>query len=295
MTFGWVFLSLFAAFGQALGWALRKKSLHNNGLGNTLGFVTSLVGGGLIALAWGVFNSWDVPEISERFIIVTFIGISINLLSIWTGHRAMERADLSLLSPYMALSALILIPLEFMVSDLLPNALQIIGAAVIVLGAIVVTAKGLPNRSSYRALGYYGITILCYSILPITLRICVLEAGNALFAVFVVLLGMCIGFLLLIFIEKEQKKIKELFATGSGRPVLKFMIFIGAVIAFLGYAPTALALQDASASEVIALKRTMPFFAIILGIIMFKEKVTLRHAMGTALLVGGCMLVVWFQ
>jgi uncharacterized membrane protein len=73
------------------------------------------------------------------------------------------------------------------------------------------------------------------------------------------------------------------------------MFIVGAVTVLLEWSPALVALLPAKASEVNALKRTMPFFALILGVIMFHEHVTKRHIAGTALLVVGSMFVVWFR
>lgn len=47
----WIFLSLLSAFGQAFGWALKKKSLENKGVNNTLGLVSFLVAGSML-IVW---------------------------------------------------------------------------------------------------------------------------------------------------------------------------------------------------------------------------------------------------
>ena len=74
-----------------------------------------------------------------------------------------------------------------------------------------------------------------------------------------------------------------------------FLLASGAVIGLFEIGPSTVALLTAKASEVFALKRTMPFFALILGVVMFHEKVTKRHMIGTSLLVVGSMFVVWFR
>lgn len=246
-------------------------------------------------LVWGVLNDWQAPHLTPLFVFVVIVGSIINVLAFWSCHKALELADLSLLAPFVSLSALIMIPIEYVLSGLLPNNTQILGAAVVVAGAILIAAKGLPDRNSYKGMAYYAITILCFSIIPITLRICVHEVGSAWFASSMVGFCLSIGFVFLIFVENDMGRIKEIIQSKKCGSILSVMLAVGCVAALMGTAPLALAMQDVSASEAVAIKRTMPFFALVLGIVMFKEKVTLRHAIGTALLVVGCMLVVWFQ
>jgi drug/metabolite transporter (DMT)-like permease len=73
------------------------------------------------------------------------------------------------------------------------------------------------------------------------------------------------------------------------------MVLAGIVIAMIENGPVAIALENATASEVFALKRTMPFFALLLGMFMFNEKITRRHVLGTVFLIIGSILIVWFQ
>lgn len=294
MEFGWVFLSLFAAFGHAFGLALRKKVLRVKGVGNLLGFVSFLATAGLCYLIWFTLGSGVLPSLSQTFYVFASLAILANLAAVLSTHKALEHADLSLLVPFTSLSALLVVLSEYLISDVILQQLQLVGVAFVALGAFLVVLKKFPDKKTYVALGYYSITIISISVLSVFLKIIVDETGDPVFVVATVNSGVAVGFILLMAFEKKLNAFSMLTRKG-GLKLLGVMIALGATVALINKLPTNFAYEQASAGEVIAVKRIMPFFGLILGIVMFKEKVTLRHAIGTALLVGGCMLVVWFQ
>ena len=290
-----MFLSLFSAFGQAFSWALRKKALREKGLGNTLGLVSFLVSSLILFGVNAGVNGLTPPALSDKFIIFALLNIVIHVLAIWAGHRALERANYSLLLPFMSLSALMVIPIEYFLSALLPNTFQVFGVMIVVAGAILVAAKRFPDKSVCHGVGYFLLTVIGYSVLPVLNRICILETNNPYFTMGTIMLGISIGFLFLIYVEKEAKQIKSIIQRRIWKRIVLSMVVVGAATVVFGLLPTALALMKASATEVTALKRTMPLFALLLGFIMFREKITVRHVFGTLLLVIGCLLVVWFK
>lgn len=294
MEYTWVFLSLLAAFGHAFGWAMRKKVLQVKGVNNTLGCMAALGGGATLYLLW-LLGSVPLPVFTNTFFVYIVCGVIIDVLSFWAAHRAMEHASISLLMPFVSLSALIILPFEYVMNGLIPTWMQIVGVLVIVSGALVLTVKGLPDRSSYKAMAYYSITIISCAIIPVVYRGAIHEIGSPFLTFAIVNISVAFGFLCLMFVEREGSELRRKVSSGKAQSLLLKMLAVGVITALLNQAPTAWALLEASASEVVALKRTMPFFALLLGIYMFKERVTLRHFLGTALLVIGCVLVVLFQ
>lgn len=291
----WIILSLLSAFGQAFGWALKKKALENKGVNNALGAVSFLAAGIILVLLWGIKNDWVLPEVTGRFVFAALVVIVLNIVAVWTGYRALDKAALSALMPFIALTSLAIVPVEYFLRGVLPNVLQIFGIAGVVAGAILFAAKELPKKEALAAFGYFAVTIFCYSITSPFMAVAVEESGSGLFSAAFFHLGIAAGFIPLVILAKESTAVRNLRDSGEWRTVLFLMVFAGVVIALLENGPATVALEQAKASEVFALKRTMPFFALVLGIMMFGEKVTKRHIAGTAFLVLGSFLIVWFR
>lgn len=293
----WVLLSLLGAFGQAFGWALTKRTLDGRGINNLLGVVSYAVAGFLFFLLWGIPNDFVFPEIGGRFIEASLAVILLNVLALWAAYKAVDKTALSKLMPFMALTSLTMVPIEYVLRGVLPSLVQMVGMGIVIAGAVLFSAKERPDKTALRSAGYFGITLLCYSITSPYMSVMIDEAGSGLFSGAVAHFGISIGFLciLLSSAKIEFRSAVTLRNSGVWKKVLIYMIASGAVVALLENGPINLALEQANASEVFALKRTMPFFSLILGMYMFGEKVTVRHWVGTALLVLGSMLVVLFK
>lgn len=291
----WIFLSLLSAFGQAFGWALKKKALKNKGVNNTLGIVSFLVAGVILAFLWGMKNDWVLPVITRSFLFATTVVIALNVVAVWAGYRALDKAALSALMPFMAVTSLAIVPIEYLLRGVLPSGWQTVGIALIVTGAILFAAKKLPGRETLAAAGYFTLTLLCYSVTSPFMAVAVDASGSGLFAAAIFHLGIAVGFVPLLMLSEENVAVRKLRANGEWKRIVLLMVFAGGVVALLENGPATVALETAKASEVFALKRTMPLFALILGTMMFQERVTKRHIIGTTFLVLGSLMIIWFR
>ena len=290
----WIFLSLLAAFGQALGWAIKKRTLENLGINNTLGFVSYAIAS--IVLYTMLIVSGDAPlTLTVKFWWATSGIIVLNVIALWTAYQALDKAALSTLMPYMALTALLIVPIEFVLRGILPSFEQIIGMSVVTVGAIIFARNQALKPGWMRTAKYFGTTLLCYSITSPLMGIAVSESGSGLFSALIAHIGIAIGFIPMLLIAKETHVLKGFREAGTLPYVLGLMVLAGLVTAFFENGPATVALETGSASEVFALKRVMPFFALVLGIMMFREHVGRRHIVGTLLLVSGSFLIVWFR
>lgn len=287
----WVSLSILSGFGQALGWALKKKTLAYSGLNNTLGFISFLVAGFTLLFLWRFLEDGMSPTITARFALATLVVVTLNVLAVWSAYRALDKAGFAQLMPFVALTSLTIVPIEYLLRGILPSTLQVVGIVVVVLGAIVCTAREKISSVSLASAGYFGVTLLAYSVTSPFMAVMVEESSSGLFSATVAHLGIALGFLPLVLITGEWGKTTRGYFTQALVP----MVIAGLVIALLENGPANVALETGSASEVFGLKRTMPFFALIFGVLMFGEKVTTRHIFGTALLVLGSMLIILFS
>lgn len=291
----WVFLSILSAFGQAFGWALKKRSLQNRGLNNTLGLVSYLVAGIILLLWWGIATDWLIPPMSERFIWASGAIIYLNIVAVWTAYRALDRGMFSFLMPFIALTAILIVPIEYFLRGMIPSGAQVLGIFIVVAGAIVMTFRGLPEGITIRLVLYFSITVFCYAFSSVFGSIAIQASGDGLFSAVIYHFGIALGFLLMTLFSSERATLRGLHVNGQLRNTIFFMAFAGIVIALLENGPSSLALEQANASEVFALKRTMPLFALILGISLFHEKVTRWHILGIVLLIIGSGFVVWYK
>lgn len=296
----WAILAIFGAFAQAFGSAIKKKSLQTLGMNNVIGFVSFTVAG----LLFGVFmfatgSSW--PEhISSAFIRAMFWYAGLNIIAVWFLYKALDSAEFNYLMPFMTLTSLSMIVPPMIVLNEIPSSGSFVGIALIVIGALWINYRPKEEvvnvederrkRANRRGLWYFLATAACYTVAPTVQKITVQET-SVLFASLVVHLLIGLGFLIIVFIAGEYKKIsviakeKKFSRLRSGLLLLGLIVVIenGSINAALGMAPVA---------SVMAIKRLMPFFAFLIGYFYFKERSDVRKKLlATVLLVTGAILV----
>lgn len=287
----------FIAFCVRTGFWLgaQKKSLQNVGLNNTLGLVSYLVAGIILLLWWGMATDWRVPLISGHFVWASGAVIFLNVAAVWAAYRALDRGMFSFLMPFIALTAVFIVPIEYFLRGVAPSTIQIVGIIIIVAGAMSMTYRGFPEGMTIRLVLYFSFTVLCYAFSSVCGSIAIQASGDGLFSAAIYHLGIAFVFLLMTIVSDERAVLDSLASEGRLWNAVCAMALAGIVIALLENGPSSLALEQANASEVFALKRTMPLFALILGISLFHEKVTRWHILGIVLLIIGSGLVVWYK
>lgn len=145
----WVLLSLLSAFGQALGWAIKKRTLENKGINNTLGVVSFFTAGVVLVFLWSFVENSQLLSISPRFTLATLIVIGMNILAVWAIYRVLDRAALSLLMPFVAVTSLFVIPIEYFLRDVIPNNFQIYGIALVIVGALFLRQENCHQKSPW--------------------------------------------------------------------------------------------------------------------------------------------------
>ena len=291
----WVFFSILGAFGQALSWGLKTKALNQSNVNNLTGFVGYAAAGATLTLLYLFLKKGDVVHLTTTFWVTMFFIVVLNVIAAWTGYRAIDKGNLSMLMPFISLTALTIVPIEYVLRDTVPTIHQLWGIGVVVLGAIGIAMKEKPTKESFAVAEYFAVTLICYSITSPLMGVAVYESGSGLFTAVVMHLGIALGFVPLLLISREHNIIRELRREGRFTQLFMWMVLAGVVIAIFENGPINVALETATASEVFALKRTMPFFALILGVLMFNEKITRRHMFGTAFLVIGSALIIWYR
>lgn len=293
----WVLLSILGGFGQALAWGLKKKALDKQGVNNITGLISYVIAGmALFCIYFALEAGNSEVHLTIKFWIATFFVIILNILATWTGYRAIDKSALSALMPFTSLTALTIVPIEYLLQHTLPSTYQLWGMVIVVLGAVIVSIKkDTITKESLAMAGYFSVTLVCYSIASPLMGVAVTESGSGILSATIAHLGIGLGFIPIVLMSRESKIVSRLRQEGKWPRVLLWMVLAGIVIAVFENGPINVALESATASEVFALKRTMPFFSLILGVLMFQERVTLRHGIGTTFLVIGSAMIVWFR
>lgn len=288
-------LSLLGAFGQALALAIKKRALNNLGINNTLALVAFSTAGFILLIAWGVTSDFVLPQITVRFVTASAAVIALNVLASWSGYKALDQSALSKITPFTAVSSLLIVPVEFFLRGVIPALPQLIGIAIVVAGAIVFSANERLTPENSKPIQYFLITLICFAIASPYMSVMVEESQSGLFSAMVAHIGIAIGFIPLFFASRESGRLAQLKREGKWGRVVSLMIVSGVIVALLENGPINIALESANASEVFALKRTMPFFALVLAVIFFNERITKKNIIGTFLLVIGSALIVYFK
>jgi uncharacterized membrane protein len=297
----WIILAFNAALFQAFGAAIKKKSLQVSGMNNIIGFISFLTAGIIFGAFFFAKTGRVVPHLSltPDFYVAMALYAGLNIVASWSMYRALDLAEFNHLMPFITLTNLLIVipPISLLYEK--PSLLGLVGIAVIVIGAllmdlrkndIVSVENELRTKNNHKGMLYFLGTAACYTITPTVAKITVLHS-SVLFASFLVHILIGLGFLVMLLLAKEQQKMKELFIQSEKRWLLIGIILAGFAVA-LQNGSLNWALSLAPVASVMALYRTMPFFAFLIGIAYFKERTDLkRKILATAIMVAGAVIV----
>ena len=297
----WILLSLIGALSQAAGSAFKKKALQTPGMNNVIGFV-SFVFAGIIFWALFMANSGTLwaDGLTLKFWHAMFWYAGLNVLAVYYMYKALDIAEFNYLMPFMTLTSLLLIiPPIFLLGEI-PSVKSIGGIALIVGGAIIMSwhkrgngKEEVQRKSNRKGVLYFLITALCFTIAPTAAKITIQES-SVLFSSLVVHLAIGFGFLLLLFIFREMPKLPEAISKNNRK--LLFAILIAGTIIVIENGSINLALKNTEVAYVFAIKRLMPLFAFLIGIIYFKERAEIaKKILATALMVAGAVIVTLYK
>lgn len=307
----WVIFSVFGAFSQAVGMAVKKKALQIRGLNNFIAFFSFTLAGILIGLILLFKQDGFFPEIANigRFWYAVFWAVFLNIFAYYFLYKALDIADLSYLMPFMTLiSITVIIPPIFLLGEI-PSLLGFFGIILVVIGAILMEYRRKNKlstateeekqkiKNNRKGFIYFIITAFCWTFTSTFLKIAAVES-NAVFSSFIIslFLGLSFGFILIF--AGESERIKKTFFDFNSKE--KFALFAALAIAGVAIMFEQIAVNEAfrlaGVGYVIAVKRTMPFFAFIIGYFYFKEKNNIRRKLAaTSLMIAGSVVVAIFS
>jgi len=293
-----IILSIFGAFFQALGSAIKKKSLQFSGMNNIIAFFTFMVASLIFACAYFLTGeSLGSSNLSIRFWQAIFWSVGLNIVAVWFMFRALDLAEFSYLMPFMTLTGILMVVPPIFIFGEIPTLPTFFGIILVVSGAFVMNFKRniikdskIVLEKNQKGLIYFLVTALCYVITP-TVGKMAIEESSVLFASLTIHLLSGLGFLILIIFLKESGRIKEVLIKSELRPLLLAVIMAGFIMAVENGSINA-ALKTEPVASVMAIKRSMPFFAFLIGVFYFKEKSDLKKKiLATILMVAGAVLV----
>ncbi|PID51890.1 MAG: hypothetical protein CR972_04825 [Candidatus Moraniibacteriota bacterium] len=288
----WVLLSLCGALGQAVSMALKKKLLQVPRINNVIGFVSFLVAGIIFAfIQFSVEGSFWHPDLSLRFWYAMFWYAGLNVLAVYFMYKALDLMNFSVLTPFMALTSLsMIIPPAILLNEF-PSGIALVGIIIVVIGSIIISKKkkGDNGKPTIRGIKYFLVTIGCYTIAPTATKISIAES-SPIFSSMVVHLLISLGFLLMIFLFREKNMLRRVIADSK----LLFIIVLAGVLIVMENGCINIALKTGLVANVFAIKRVMPIFGLIIGLIFFKERLTRRIVLSAILMIIGAVLITLF-
>lgn len=304
----WMLFSALSAFLQALGMALRKKVLQISGIRNFFASLILIVSGISLGLIFWVKTGTILPKGINTIKLWQglFWLISLNVIAIYFQLKALEVAELSHIMPFMTLSVILIVIPPIFVFGEIPSIIGLLGIILIVAGAIAIQivkhknnitdidAQEMKGKNNKRGLIYFLINVLCYALVPTPLKIVIMES-SPLYAAFAEHFLTGLFFIPLVFVAGETEKIKNIFSSADIKKNFLIISLLLVVVSSVGDFFVNTALGMSKVAYVMAVRRTMPLFAFLMGYFYFKEKENAaRKILATLLMVLGAVLIIIF-
>ncbi|MFH0969107.1 MAG: DMT family transporter [Patescibacteria group bacterium] len=301
----WILYSIIGAFTQATEMAIKKKALQVKGMNNFIGFLAFTFAGlilGAVVLLTINENSFLIKD-NFKFWEGVIATVILNVIANYSLYKALDLTELSYLMPFFAFISLsVIIPPIFLFKEI-PSFQAIAGIILVIAGAILIDYRKRNSnndnsdkekiKNNRKGKLLFIITAVCWTFSTPMTKVAVLAGSPVLVSALVNFL--CgISFMLLIYLFKDSEKIKNAlnnFKNNEKRNFIIAILLAGIAIA-IQIVSINTALKYAPVSYVIAIKRTMPVFAFLIGFIYFKERTNiLKKLIATVIMVAGAIIV----
>lgn len=288
----WIILTLISALAMAGRLAVSKSlSTKFTALFQTwLMFIFALP----LIILYVIPTYEGIPLDNFYFILTTFIStlgfITANILII----KATELSPLSLTVPFLAVTPIPAILIEFIVLGILPSIYGALGILLVAVGGYVLNAseskKGIlePIKAIAQEKGSILaiLAAVAFSIGGTLSKYAVAEANETAFIATWAVINIIVATPLVLACTKCKTQIKNTFNKNNFAKIFS----MGSMFA-VAYILYTLAVAMTNASYVLALKRTSGLFGVFIGWLIFKEvKITERMA-GAIIMVAGVALI----
>lgn len=229
--------------------------------------------------------------------------VVLNVIANYSLYKALDLTELSYLMPFFAFISLsVIIPPIFLFREI-PSFQAIAGIILVIAGAILIDYRKKKDndedidkekiRNNRKGKLLFIVTAVCWTFSTPMTKVAVLAGSPILVSALVNFL--CgISFILLIYLFKDYEKIKNTLSNFKNSEKRNFIIAVllaGIAIA-IQIVSINTALKYAPVSYVIAIKRIMPVFAFLIGLIYFKERTNIsKKLIATIIMVIGAIIV----
>ena len=284
----WLGLALVAALSESL-----KNLFSKQGLSHVPPHIAALAASASAfpILIGFFFLHYQVPHIGEQFWIALLAGGALNILAIIQFMRAIQVSDLSLTIPFITFTPLFLLVTSPILVGEFPSALAVFGILFIVIGAYTLQIQEvhrgyfapfsaiLNEKGPRRMLSVAFI----YSLTSNFDKIGVLNSSPMFWSVSIN--AFMAGGLFAIFLLHRPRT-----PTHDKRPALHIFIFIGLFHAITLISQN-IALDLATVSSVISVKRASALFAVVWGYFVLQETNLKERFSGALLMILGIGLI----
>ena len=249
----------------------------------------------LVALVWGhvplsIIVLFFTPMISLKSIPYIFISAIFLAGYEWCLLSAYRLADYTKVYPIARGSAPIFIVIfSLLFFSINISTSELIGIIIISLGIIILSFKNFKIITNYSAIFYAiatGFFISCYSITDGF-------GGRASFSplnytAWLMIFNATVTFPILLVIMKKTNAFREVYTKG------KKIFFVGGPLSYTAYAIVVWAFTHAPVPLVAALRETSIIFALLIGSLFLKEKLTLLKIISILVIFLGVALLKLF-
>lgn len=281
----WILVALAGAGVQA-GYETLQKRLTSDVETLRLSYVTSVLGAALLTPVAVWVTATGSVSVTPVVAVAVFVAVAANVLALYAFLTALERADLSVVSPLRQSTPLLVAGLEPLVLSARFAPGVLVGAVAATAGGYVILAdEGLSSPLSrvmevgpLLALGTAGL----YAVASVASRFVVVRVPSLLFT-FLLYLGMAVAFTALLARRDRALPTKELvtgrfLALGTTTTLRSVLIF------------TAFSL--AAAARVTVVLRASLVLTVLAGGALFGERGVGRRLVGAGLVTVGVWLAV---
>jgi uncharacterized membrane protein len=253
------------------------------------------VAGFIFALPFG-FNI-SLSSIAPLGLGIMFLKTAMNALSFYFIMLALKNLDISNSLPLMELSPGLVAILGAIFLNEIPNAYQIIGIIMLIIGTYLINLKkksGLlePIKLFMNSKGHNYIlyALILFTITSILDKVIIVKLSvkpeNFIFLHHLITAVIFITAFLVI----RKKESPSIFKS-TGVDVWILILSVGLLSVLYRYTQI-LAIKEGPVALVLAIKRTSVFFACVIGGTLFKEETLAQRITATVILLAGGMLII---
>ena len=285
----WILLSLISAFGMAARIAIAKDISHKfKAIFQTmLMAATSLI----FFIPYAIFTYEGIPFSTAAFIIPAVISSATFLTANALILKASEISPISLTVPFLAISPIFAIIIEFLIAGALPTLYGTIGIFLVVIGAYTLNASECRKGclEPFKAISKEkGVMLAIFSAFFFaiggTLQKYAIEESSI--TAFILVWTVCVSiFGLILSPILEGNFVPQIKKSFNPKLISTGFLF---ALAFVTYS---IALEAVNASYVLSLKRTVALFGVLIGWLIFKEVKIKERLVGATIMVTGVILI----